>query len=112
MQGLRAAAPGAQPGREPDAVDAALTMAAQCDERSPRDAVHLVFQAARTYGRADRHGDAASLFAEVMPYVEAPDEPAQVALTHDQYGQSLRALGRRREAAGQFREAAGIYAGL
>ena len=112
MQALLADALGAQPGREPEAVDAALTMAAQCDERSPRDAVHLVFQAARTYGRADRHGEAASLFAEVMPYVEAPYEPAQVALTHDQYGQSLRALGRRREAAGQFREAAEIYAGL
>lgn len=116
LQAMLADALGAQPGREPDAVDAALTAAAQWaalrDGRSPRDAVHQVFQAARAYGRAGRHGEAVSLFTEVMPYVEVPYESAQVALAHDQYGQSLRAVGRPQEAAGQFRQAAEIYAGL
>jgi hypothetical protein len=112
LQAMLADALGAQPGREPEAVDAALTAAARWDGRSPRDAVHQTFQAARAYGRAGRHGEAVSLFTEVMPYVEVPYEPAQVALTHDEYGQSLRAVGRPQEAAGQFRHAAEIYAGL
>jgi hypothetical protein len=112
LQAMLADALGAQPGREPEAVDAALTAAAQWDGRSPRDAVHQTFQAARAYGRAGRHGEAVSLFTEVMPYVEVPYEAAQVALTHDQYGQALRALGHPQEAAGQFRQAAEIYAGL
>jgi hypothetical protein len=116
LQAMLADALGAQPGREPEAVDAALTAAAQWaalrDGRSPRDAVHQVFQAARAYGRAGRHGEAVSLFTEVMSYVEVPYESAQVALAHDQYGQSLRAVGRPQEAAGQFRQAAEIYAGL
>jgi hypothetical protein len=116
LQALLADALGAQPGREPEAVDAALTAAAQWDAlrggRSPRDAVHLVFQAARAYGRAGRHGEAVSLFAEVMPYVEVPYEVPEVAVTHDQYGQSLRAVGRAQDAAGQFQRAAELYASL
>jgi hypothetical protein len=74
--------------------------------------VHQTFQAARAYGRLGRHGEAASLFAEVMPYVEVPYEAPQIAMTHDQYGQSLQGVGRLQDAAGQFRWAAELYAGL
>ena len=116
LRALLADALGAQPGREPEAIDAALTAAAQWDAlrdgRSQRDTVHQTFQAARAYGRLGRHGEAVSLFAEVMPYVEVPYEAPQIAMSHDQYGQSLRAVGRSQEAAGQLRRAAELYAGL
>lgn len=116
LQALLADALGAQPGRESEAVDAALTAAAQWDAlrdgRSQRDVVHQTFQAARAYGRLGRHSEAASLFAEVMPYVEVPYEAPQIAMTHDQYGQSLQGAGRLQDAAGQFRWAAELYAGL
>jgi hypothetical protein len=112
LRSLLADALGEQPGRETEVVDAALTAAAQWDGRSERDTVHQTFQAARAYGRIGRHEEAASLFAEAMPGIEVPYEPALIAMTHDQYGQSLQAVGRDREAAGQFHRAAELYAGL
>ena len=96
----------AQPGRETDLVEAALTAAAHWDGLSEADAVHQTFQAARGYSRLGRHGEAASLFAEVIARVELPYEAAVIAMTRDQYGNSLRALDRHGEAAEQFLQAA------
>jgi hypothetical protein len=112
LRSLLADTLGAQPGRETDLIDVALTAAAQWDGLSEADTVHQTFQAARAYGRLGRHAEAASLFAEVMPCVQIPYEPAVVALTFDQYGQSLQAVGRPWEAADQFRRAAEVYAEL
>ncbi|HEY0717293.1 MAG TPA: tetratricopeptide repeat protein, partial [Streptosporangiaceae bacterium] len=110
LRSLLAEALGAQPGRETDLIDVALTAAAQWDGLSETDSVHQSFQAARAYGRLGRHAEAASLFAEVMPRVQVAYEPAVIAATFDQYGQSLQAAGRPWEAAGQFRRAAEVYA--
>jgi tetratricopeptide (TPR) repeat protein len=88
--------------------DAALTAAARWDGISEPDTQHNTFIAARAYYRLRRPGEAAALFAQAMPKVDVPYEPAVVALTRDQYGRSLRAIGRHAEAAQQFLEAARI----
>ncbi len=108
LRALLADALSAQPGRETDLVEAALTAAERWDGLSEPDAVHQTFQAARGYSRLGRHGEAASLFAEVMPRVEIPYEAAVIAMTRDQYGNSLRALERHGEAAEQFLQAAAL----
>ncbi|HWG14054.1 MAG TPA: hypothetical protein VG268_12355 [Streptosporangiaceae bacterium] len=112
LRSLLADTLGAQAGRETDLIEVALTAAAQWDGLSETDTVHQTFQAARAYGRLGRHAEAASLFAEVMPCVRVPYQPAVVALTFDQYGQALQATGRPWEAADQFRQAAEVYAEL
>jgi tetratricopeptide (TPR) repeat protein len=99
-----------QQGREADLADAALSAAARWDGISEPDTVHSTFIAARAYSRLGRHGEASALFAQAMPKVEVPYEAAVVAMTRDQYGRSLRAIGRHKEAAEQFLEAALIVA--
>jgi tetratricopeptide (TPR) repeat protein len=99
-----------QPGREIDFADAALTAAARWDGISAPDTLHNTFNAARAYQRLGRHGDAAALFAQVIPEVEVPYDTRTVAMTREQYGRSLTAIGRHREAAEQFLEAARLIA--
>jgi tetratricopeptide (TPR) repeat protein len=100
----------AQPGREADFADAALTAAARWDGISAPDTLHNTFNAARAYQRLGRHGDAAALFAQAIPEVDVPYDPRTVAMTREQYGHSLTAIGRHREAAEQFIEAVRLIA--
>ena len=95
-----------QPGREADFADAALRAAARWDGISAPDTLHNTFNAARAYQRLGRHGDAAALFAQAIPEVHVPYDTRTVAMTREQYGRSLTAIGRHREAAEQFLEAA------
>jgi tetratricopeptide (TPR) repeat protein len=99
-----------QPGREIDFADAALTAAARWDGISAPDTLHNTFNAARAYQRLGRHGDAAALFAQVIPEVDVPYDVRTVAMTREQYGRSLTAIERHREAAEQFLEAARLIA--
>jgi tetratricopeptide (TPR) repeat protein len=99
-----------QPGREADFADAALTAAARWDGISAPDTLHNTFNAARAYQRLGRHGDAAALFAQAIPEVDVPYDARTVAMTREQYGHSLEAIGRHREAAEQFLEAARLIA--
>ena len=99
-----------QPGREADFADAALTAAARWDGISAPDTLHNTFNAARAYQRLGRHGDAAALFAQAIPEVDVPYDTRTVAMTREQYGRSLTAIGRHREAAEQFLEAARLIA--
>ncbi len=99
-----------QPGREADFADAALTAAARWDGISAPDTLHNTFNAARAYQRLGRDGDAAALFAQAMPEVDVPYDARTVAMTREQYGRSLTAIGRHREAAEQFLEAARLIA--
>jgi tetratricopeptide (TPR) repeat protein len=99
-----------QPGRTLDLADAALAAAARWDGISEPDTLHNTFNAARAYAQLNRHGEAAALYAEAMPRVSVPYDPTGIATTRDQYGRSLRAIGRHAEAAGQFLEAARILA--
>ena len=91
-----------------DLADAALSAAARWDGISEPDTLHNTFNAARAYIQLDRHAEAAALFAQAMPRVSVPYDPAGVAMTREQYGRSLRAIGRHEEAAEQFLEAARI----
>jgi tetratricopeptide (TPR) repeat protein len=99
-----------QPGREIDFADAALTAAARWDGISAPDTLHNTFNAARAYQQLGRHGDAAALFAQVIPEVDVPYDVRTVAMTREQYGRSLTAIERHREAAEQFLEAARLIA--
>ena len=99
-----------QPGREGDFADAALAAAARWDGISAPDTLHNTFNAARAYQRLGRHGDAAALFAQAIPEVDVPYDARTVAMTREQYGHSLTAIGRHREAAEQFLEAARLIA--
>jgi tetratricopeptide (TPR) repeat protein len=99
-----------QPGREADFADAALAAAARWDGISAPDTLHSTFNAARAYQRLGRHGDAAALFAQAIPEVGVPYDTRGIAMTREQYGHSLKAIGRHREAAEQFLEAARLIA--
>jgi tetratricopeptide (TPR) repeat protein len=106
LNSVLAEAIGAQEDRQPEFIDASLAAALAWEELSEPDALHNTFNAARAYARLGRHGEAAALFAEVMPRVHIPYEPTVIAMTREQYAQSLARLGRHREAAAQFLEAA------
>jgi tetratricopeptide (TPR) repeat protein len=106
LSSVLAAAIGAQPGREAEFIGASLTAAAGWEGISEPDTVHNTFNAARAYHRLGRYGEAAALFAEVMPRADVAYEPVVIAMVQEQYGDSLRELGRHREAAGQFLQAA------
>jgi tetratricopeptide (TPR) repeat protein len=95
-----------QEGRELDLVTAALTAATRWDGLSEPDTLHNTFTAARAYYVLDRPAEAAALFEEAMPRVEIPYDPHGIAMTRKQYGDSLGAIGRPREAAEQYLEAA------
>ena len=97
---------GRQRGREEDLAAAALAAAARWDGISEPDALHSTFTAARAYYQLHRHGEAVALFAQATPKIEIPYARPGIARTRGQYGRSLRALGRHREAAEQFLEAA------
>jgi tetratricopeptide (TPR) repeat protein len=100
-----------QPDRALELADAALSAAARWEGLSEPDTLHNTFNAARAYVTLGRHSEAAALFAEAMPRVSVPYDPAGVAMTREQYARSLRAIGQHAEAAEQFLEAARIVAG-
>jgi tetratricopeptide (TPR) repeat protein len=106
LSSLLAEAIAAQPNRDAELVEAFLTAASYWEGLSEPDTLHNTFNAARTYARLGRPAEAAALFAEVMPRVDIPYEPPVVALTREQFGNSLRELGRHREASEQFLRAA------
>lgn len=108
LSSLLAQAIGAQPGRELDLIDASLGAAQSWDGISEPDALHNTFNAARTYARLGRFGEAAGLFAEVMPRVHIPYDTVVIAMTHEQYGDALREINRHREAAEEFLQAASL----
>ena len=95
-----------QPERELDVIDAALRAAARWEGISDPDALHYRFMAARVYHRLGRHQEAVAIFAELMPRVEIPYDKPVIAATRRQYGASLKALRRPKEAAEQFIQAA------
>ena len=111
LSSLLVVAIGGQQGRDADLADAALTAAGRWEGISEPDTLHNTFIAARAYAQMDRHGEAAALFAQAIPKVDIPYEPAVIAMTRDQYGRSLRAIERHREAAEQFLEAARLVQG-
>jgi hypothetical protein len=94
-----------QKGRELDLVDAALAAAASWDGIAEPDMLHATFIAARAYRAVGRHAEAAALFAEVMPRVDVPYGPREIALTRQQYADCLRKTGDNVEAAAQYLEA-------
>lgn len=95
-----------QPAREIDLADAALSAAARWAGLSEPDAVHHTLVAARAFHRADRHGEAAAVFEQALAD-SAPLYPrAEIAVIRGQFGDSLRELGRHRDAAQQFAAAA------
>ena len=100
-----------QPDKALELADAALSAAARWEGISEPDTVHNTFNAARAYVTLGRHSEAAALFAEAMPRVSVPYDPAGIATTREQYARSLRAIGQHAEAAEQFLEAARIVAG-
>ncbi|WP_067890868.1 hypothetical protein [Nocardia vaccinii] len=106
-----------QRGRESTLADAALVAAWRWEPLSAADALHHTLVAARAYHRADRHGEAAALFeqplalesgssGQSLPDNAIPYPPAEIALIRRQFGESLNALNRYRDAAAQFAEAA------
>jgi tetratricopeptide (TPR) repeat protein len=111
LASLRANALSQLPDRAAEFADASLTAAARWDGISEPDTLHNTFNAARAYARLNRHAEAAALFAEAMPKVDVPYDPAGIAQTREAYARSLRALGRHRDAAEQFLEAARLIAG-
>lgn len=111
LSSLLAAALGEQPEKAAEYAGASLAAAARWDGISEPDTLHNTFNAARAYAGLNRHGEAVALFAEAMPRVDLPYQPRAVAMTREQYGHSLRVLGRHDEAADQFLRAAQVIAG-
>ncbi|MQY20767.1 hypothetical protein [Nocardia macrotermitis] len=106
-----------QRGRESALADAALVAAWRWEPLSAADSVHHTLVAARAYHRAERHAEAAALFEQPLAPVSGssgqfvpgsviPYPPAEIALIRRQFGESLNALNRYRDAAAQFAEAA------
>ncbi len=106
-----------QSRRESALADAALVAAWRWEPLSAADALHHTLVAARAYHRADRHGEAAALFEQPLslesgssgrsaPGTAIPYPPAEIAVIRRQFGESLNALNRYRDAAAQFAEAA------
>jgi len=100
-----------QPERDLDMIDAALKASARWDGISEPDMLHHRFIAATTYCRLGRPAEAAALFEDVIGRVDVPYDRRGVARIRKQYGESLRALRRHREAAEQFLQAAVLLQG-
>ncbi|QIS10255.1 hypothetical protein [Nocardia arthritidis] len=97
-----------QPGNELKLADAALRAAARWEEISVADAVHHTLIAARALHRAERHGEAVALFEQALAGTEIPYPDVELAVVRGQFGESLRALRRDREAIEQFALGAGL----
>lgn len=95
-----------QPDKEAEVADAALSAADRWAGISETDSVRSTVHAARAYASLDRHGEAAALYDVAVPRAAAAYDPVAIAMTREQYGRSLSALGQHGEAAAQFREAA------
>ncbi|NQE70925.1 hypothetical protein [Nocardia gamkensis] len=95
-----------QPDRELDLADAAVRAAARWEGLSEPDVLHHTVVAARAFHRAERHGEAVALFEQALAGGAIPYPPGELAVVRAQFGRSLDALGRPREAARQFLEGA------
>ncbi|MEU1959476.1 hypothetical protein [Nocardia sp. NPDC019304] len=91
-----------QPDRELDLADAAVRAAARWEGLSEPDALHHTLVAARAFHRAGRHGEAAALFEQALRSDAIPYPSGELAVVRAQFGRSLDALDRHREAARQF----------
>ncbi|RMI32861.1 hypothetical protein [Nocardia stercoris] len=110
LSSLVVTAVAARGGPDRELADAALAAALRWEAISPPDAAHHRALAARILHRQGQHAAAADLFATVLPARDLPYRPPEIALLHEQYGWSLRALGRYTDAAGQFEAGAGLVA--
>lgn len=134
LSSLLVTAISAQPGREAALADAAVTAAWRWEGLSEADAVHHTLVAARAWHRAGRHGEAAALFEQPLmlssgstpraancaesndrpryspeqslPGIDIPYPLSEIAVIRRQFGESLNALNRYRDAAAQFAEGA------
>ncbi|WP_330234088.1 hypothetical protein OHA40_07925 [Nocardia sp. NBC_00508] len=95
-----------QPDRALDLADAAVRAAARWEGLSEPDVLHHTLVAARAFHRAGRHGEAVALFEQVLADGEIPYPPAESAVVRTQFGRSLTALNRHREAARHFLDGA------
>ncbi|MGW5143104.1 hypothetical protein ACWEPH_28955 [Nocardia beijingensis] len=95
-----------QPDRELDLADAAVLAAARWEGLSEPDVLHHTVVAARAFHRAGRHGEAAALFEQALLSDAIPYPSGELAVVRAQFGRSLGALDRHREAARQFRAGA------
>lgn len=91
-----------QPDRELDLADAAVRAAARWEGLSEPDVLHHTVVAARAFHRAGRHGEAAALFEQALLSDAIPYPSGELAVVRAQFGRSLEALDRHREAARQF----------
>lgn len=91
-----------QPDRELDLADAAVRAAARWEGLSEPDVLHHTVVAARAFHRAGRHGEATALFEQALLSDAVPYPSGELAVVRAQFGRSLAALDRHREAAGQF----------
>ncbi|WP_280410949.1 hypothetical protein [Nocardia asiatica] len=95
-----------QPDRELDLADAAVRAAARWEGLSEPDVLHHTVVAARAFHRAERHGEAVALFEQALVSGALPYPSGELAAVRAQFGRSLLALDRPREAAHQFLEGA------
>ncbi|WP_174184445.1 hypothetical protein [Nocardia barduliensis] len=95
-----------QPDRELDLADAAVRAAARWEGLSEPDMLHHTVVAARAFHRAERHGEAVALFEQALVSGALPYPSGELAAVRAQFGRSLLALDRHREAAHQFLEGA------
>ncbi|MGK8489469.1 hypothetical protein [Nocardia asiatica] len=95
-----------QPDRELDLADAAVRAAARWEGLSEPDVLHHTVVAARAFHRAERHGEAVALFEQALVSGALPYPSGELAAVRAQFGRSLLALDRPREAANQFLEGA------
>ncbi len=91
-----------QPGHDTELVAAALAAAASWEHLSVADCAHHTLLAARIHRRAGRHREAAELYGRALRHRELPYPPPEAAILHEQFGQSLQALHRYRDAAREF----------
>ncbi|RJO70137.1 hypothetical protein D5S18_28680 [Nocardia panacis] len=97
-----------RPGREGRLAEAALQAAARWEDISAADAVHHTLIAARALHRVSAHGEAAALFEQALAEPDIPYPDSELAVVRGEFGDSLRALDRHREAVEQFVLAFGL----
>ncbi|WP_327113790.1 hypothetical protein OHB12_32525 [Nocardia sp. NBC_01730] len=95
-----------RPDRALDLADAAVRAAAHWEGLSEPDVLHHTMVAARAFHRAGHHGEAVALFDQAFAGAEIPYPPAELAVVRAQFGRSLTALNRHRDAAHHFIEGA------
>ncbi|MFF0541905.1 hypothetical protein ACFYTF_03625 [Nocardia thailandica] len=100
-----------QAGREADAAEAALAAARAWRPISAADTAHYTVVAARALRRAGRHAEAVAAFEKPLLGTRTPYTGAQLSAVRAEYADSMRRLGRHRDAAWQFTEAARLIAG-